>query len=286
MPESSAQKLLTKAREQSFRGMKTIRQRLSPRNCVPLVVFVSGVHRSGTNMLMKLLDASYETTVYRESDARAFDRHMMRASETIRALIERCPSKVIVIKALHEAHRLKGLLGDFAPARALWAIRNFEDVVNSSLYHWPGWRNKIEELLADRGAADWRGLGMTEQTHAIMHAHYRPALSDASAQALFWFYRHQLLFDQRLDSDSRVATVVYEEAVKTPDAVVRQITDFVQIRPTARMARVAQTQPTPQLPADVAPDIRELCNNMQQRLRNAHGRNLGTCARPVSAALS
>ena len=225
-------------------------------------------------MFMRLLDASYETTVYYENDSRAFDCYAMRPPDVIQELIGRSPSKVVVVKALHEAHRIASLLDRFAPANALWIIRSFEGVVNSSLHHWPGWRNKIDQLIEDRGAADWRGLGMTDQTHSILRAHYRPGLSDASTQALFWYYRHQLFFDQRLERDPRVETVVYEETIGTPHAVTQRIANFLNIKPTARMARIAQMQPTPHVPADVSPEIRELCTRMQQRLLEAHRYNL------------
>ena len=115
---------------------------------------------------------------------------------------------------------------------------------------------------------------MTDETHSIVRAHYRPELSDASAAALFWYYRNRLFFDQRLERDPRVATVVYEEAIGTPHAVTQRIANFVNIKPTARMARIAKTQPTPHVPADVSPEIRELCTLMQQRLLELHRYNL------------
>lgn len=50
---------------------KAVKQRLYhglPRTCV----FVAGMHRSGTNMLMEVLDWNGLTDVYHEADLRAF----------------------------------------------------------------------------------------------------------------------------------------------------------------------------------------------------------------------
>ena len=44
-------------------------------------LFVGGVQRSGTNMLMDVLERSYETDVYHERDPRAFDGYQMRSPQ-------------------------------------------------------------------------------------------------------------------------------------------------------------------------------------------------------------
>ena len=46
-------------------------------------------------MFMRLLDASYETTVYYENDSRAFDCYAMRPPDVIQDLIGRSRSKAI-----------------------------------------------------------------------------------------------------------------------------------------------------------------------------------------------
>lgn len=267
-------------RRKAFRRAKAVRQMLRPQSpyARPLVAFVSGVHRSGTNMFMRLLDASHETTVYHETDPRAFECYAMRPPEVIQALIDRSRAKVVVVKGLHEAHRVSGLLARFEPARAFWIIRSFEGVINSSLHHWPGWRNKLDDIVRDRDAADWRGLGMTDETHALLRAHYRPELSVASATALFWLYRNQLFLDQRLDKDPRVFTIMYDEAVRAPAVVARRVASQLDIRSTLSMERVARVQHTENLDLDIAADIRRLCEDMQDRLNAIHARKIGVAA--------
>jgi hypothetical protein len=270
-------KLAQRLQKRSYRYAKAVRQAFSPSRSSsrPLTVFVSGVHRSGTNMVMTLLDASDETTVYHETDPRGFDCYMMRPPDIIQNLINRSRSKIVVVKALHESHDLSGLMERFSPARVFWVFRDYEAVVNSSLQHWPGWRNKIESIVVDRTAGDWRGLGMTDVTHEMLRAVYRPDLTDASVTALFWCYRNQLYFDQKLDHDARVSTLFYDEAVRSPEAVVRRVALPLSIRPTARMERIARAQATPNLSLDIDPRIRELCIAMQRTLLDVHERGAG-----------
>jgi hypothetical protein len=268
--------LIARVRRESFRRAKAVRQTLRPQSphSPPLTVFVSGVHRSGTNMFMRFLDASHETTVYHETDPRAFECYAMRPPQVIQALVDRSRARVVVVKGLHEAHRISELLDRFEPARAFWIFRSFEGVINSSLNHWPGWHNKLDDIVRDRDAADWRGLGMTDETHALLRAHYRPGLSAASATALFWCYRNQLFFDQRLDEDPRVFTILYDEAVRAPDLVARRVASQLGIRSTPRMERVARLQDIANLDLDIAADIRRLCEDMQDRLIAFHARKI------------
>ena len=64
------------------------------------VVFVAGQQRSGTNMLMDVLDRHWRTDVFHETDTRAFERYQMRDIDTIRTLVGRSRASHVVIKAL------------------------------------------------------------------------------------------------------------------------------------------------------------------------------------------
>ena len=67
-------------------GSKYAAQRMTQKPSQKLTVFVAGVQRSGTNMLMDALERSFETDVYHERDPRAFDNYLMRPPEVIARL--------------------------------------------------------------------------------------------------------------------------------------------------------------------------------------------------------
>jgi|SRR6185312_3411893 len=260
-------KITGRLRVEAFLKLKALKQQLSPHKGEPLTVFVAGVHRSGTNMLMDILDASFETDVFHESDNRAFEGYIMREPEIIRSLVDRSHASVVVVKALHEAHRMRRLLDEFVPAKGLWMIRYFADSVNSSLKRWPPNRNKLDAIVRDRNAGEWRSSGMTDETYRIIKAHYRSDMSIASTIALFWYYRNQLFFDQGLDRDPRVLAVEYEELVRAPAFFVDRIAFFIGLQASARMKRVSHSESVRKNPPpDIAPDVTALCESMQERL--------------------
>jgi hypothetical protein len=269
--------IIRAVRSRSLPRLKTLKNRLVPNHQRRhLTVFVAGVHRSGTNMMMEVLERSWETDVFNESDPRAFDEYIMRDEAIIHELVRQSAAPVTVIKALNETHKLSHLLDAFAPAKSIWMFRSYDDAINSTLRHWPGQRkgrqNQLDAVVRDRNSAEWRGLVMTDDTHRIVCQHYRPDMDDASAAALFWFYRNQLLFDQGLDSDARVLLARYESLVSDSD-YARRLTDAFGIKLTSAMQRVAHTESVRrQAPPQLDAEVRELCERMLHALEEAHRR--------------
>jgi hypothetical protein len=262
----TAHEIAARVHREAFLRIKSLRQQMKPRRQEPLSVFLSGVGRSGTNMLMDILEASYETEVFHERDRRAFEKFIMRPPAVIHSIVDRSNAPVVVVKALHEADRIQALMGDFPPAKALWMVRFYGDSVNSHLKRWPGTRNLVDKVVNDRKGAGWRTAGMTDETYQLVCDHYRRGLTPASAHALFWYYRNQLFFDQALDRNNRVLVVEYEELVTEPRYLDR-IASFVGLTPTEKMRRIAHRESIRKDPfPDIAPEVKALCDAMQARL--------------------
>jgi hypothetical protein len=251
-----------------------------------LTVFVAGVHRSGTNMMMEILERSWETEVFNEFDSRAFDDYIMRDESIIRRLADRSAAPIVVVKALHEAHDLRHLMEAFAPAKAIWMFRSFYDVINSSLRRWPGRgdgrRNKIDAIVRDRNSADWRGCGMTDETHRLVCENYRPGIDDATAEALFWLYRNQLYFDQAFDRDPHVLPVSYERLVGDDGSYGAFLARFLGLDFTRAMQRVPHSESVRRhAPPPMDPAVEALCKRMQIALEAAHAHRLAAdCDQP------
>ena len=272
------QNAIDKLRRLWHRKSKPIRQRLTGApGGAKQTVFVAGVQRSGTNMVMDILEQSWQTEVFHEFDPRAFDNYMMRPPAVIGRLIDAAPAPWVIVKALHEGHDLAGLLDRFRPAKAIWMFRGFDDMINSNMANWPGGRNQIEAIVAARDSArdsdpgrarpDWRGRGMTEATLATVRAHYHPAINDASALGLFWFYRNQLFFDQGFEADRRVLLMRYESLVEAPALEVDTVARFLGLRPTGPMRRLVVPGSVAKRPApEIEPAVRRLCREMLARL--------------------
>lgn len=193
------------------------------------VGFVAGVQRSGTNMLIDVLEQSFATDVYHEWDSRAFDNYQMRDSDVIGALWRRSKAPHFVIKSLCELQRLAQLMAAFAPAKIVWIVRDYNDVVNSMQVSFSNQAQQVQRIAQDRESDGWQGNGMSDETHELVKGVVHPGISDASAAALIWYFRNQLYFDQGLAQDPRVLLVRYESLVTNPDAEFARVFEFLDI---------------------------------------------------------
>jgi hypothetical protein len=173
----------------------------------------------------------------------------------------------VVIKALCELQILRALLDEFEPAKAVWVIRDYEDVVNSHLVLWRKMPEKIGKIVANRDRAAWRGRGMSDDTLALVKSLYHSEISNASACALFWYFRNVLYFEQGLDKDPRVELVRYEDLVTQPNEKFSKLFEFLGIGYTPRVARkVFASSVRKKAPPTIEPAIQEICESLRARL--------------------
>lgn len=266
-----ARSLAVRIRHAIWRQGKALRQRLRPRP-VAQYVFVAGMQRSGTNLLMDVLDASAVTQVFHETDPRAFERYEMRELAVIRQLAQHCPAPVFVIKALCELDRIKDLMDTLRPAKTVWVVRDWRDSVSSAIKSFgnfvPQWNR-----LARGDANDWRGRGMSAATRELLTALYHPDASEAEGAAVMWFYRNALFFEQQLAADPRVRVVFYEDLVQHPEREVEAVYGFLGLQGfNQRVAgRIHARSVKHRSPPDIAPAVAALCDELLARFR-AHAR--------------
>lgn len=251
-------------------GSKTVVQawrgrggRVRPR----LHVFVVGAQRSGTNMVTGLLERSHDTAVFHERDPRAFDNYLMRGPEVIEKLAEGARAPVFVTKGLCEMDRLPDLMERIHPARAIWLVRHFDDVVNSSLRSFHRVPGQVADLVEDPEAHGWMGQGMSADTHAELRRLFHPDMNDASRLALFWYVRNRLLFDKGLAGDDRVLLLRYENLVGRPEEELERIFGWLGLRTPRGLAALLSPG---SVRASAAPDIehavRATCENLLDTL--------------------
>ncbi|BCO30239.1 hypothetical protein TspCOW1_03420 [Thiohalobacter sp. COW1] len=238
-----------------------------PRRRGPAAVsFIAGVQRSGTNMLMDVLEQSLLTDVYHERDPRAFDNYSMRETDIIAALHARCRAPHFIIKSLCELQRLPQLRQRFPGTRIVWIVRHYDDVVNSMLVSFRNHASQIRRLAQDKLAVDWRGEGMSDATQALLRRFAGPELSDAGGAALMWYLRNVLFFEQGFDRDEKVLLVSYERLVAMPQAEFARIFAFLGLpyRPWHSRRVVASSVGKRQPPA-IEPAVRAECDALLAR---------------------
>ena len=248
---------------------KAVAQRLSPAGEVDTII-VAGCQRSGTNMVMDLLERHADTRVFHERDSRAYDNYLMRDLGVIRQLHTHCRARFFVIKALCELHMLKELMNAFPPARVLWVVRRWPDVVNSLVRSFDGFSGHLQAIAHDRCSAGWRGLGMSDVTHEIVRTVAARDPDELSSAAMQWYFRNQLFFELGLDRDPRVRLISYESLVSAPVEIVQDLCNDAGL--PFQEAMVADVSPrsigrNPLPPVD--PAVVALCDQLYQHLDQA-----------------
>lgn len=234
------------------------------------VVFVAGQQRSGTNMLMDVLDRHWRTDVYHETDPRAFERYEMRDIATIRKLAERSRASHVVIKALCELQRLRDLLDAFPTSRAIWLVRHYHDVSFSMARQFSSTAEVLKRMRANPVVGGWRGERMAPSVRMLLKDCITDDTDEISAAAFQWFMRNRLYFDQDLRADRRVRIVFYEDLVTRPALTFETVMDFLEIgfRPSL-IAEVSAGSVDKAGKPPIEPRIEALCRQMMDRLVSA-----------------
>lgn len=242
----------------------TFRGRPKKKQCI----LIPGMQRSGSKLLVNVLEWSASTDCYPEDDRRAFDYFQMRNVDKILELIMESKAEHFVIKALCESDHIEILLEKFAPAQAIWIFRDFQDCVNSCIRNFGGFAERAHRIAADRRLAGWRGRGMSDVTWETIRRCDRPDMNEATGAALQWYYRNILYFEQGLENDPRVMLVRYEDMVTSPLEVVSEIYSFSGIADMSPWV-VRKIHPNSVKKNAVPPisrDVYDLCTDLQHRL--------------------
>ncbi|MGI9420821.1 MAG: sulfotransferase domain-containing protein, partial [Geminicoccaceae bacterium] len=231
------------------------------------VVFVAGQQRSGTNMLMDVLDRHQRTDVYHETDVRAFERYQMRDIATIRTLVDRSRASHVVIKALCELQRLRDLLDAFPRSYAIWLVRHYHDVSSSMARQFSSTAEVLKRMRADPVAGGWRGERMAESVRMLLNDCIADDTDEISAAAFQWFMRNHLYFDQDLRRDRRVRIVFYEDLATRPEATFAAVAAFLEIgfHPSLTSEISARSVDKADKPP-IDPRIEALCRQLHDRL--------------------
>ncbi len=251
---------------------------LAPRRgpaATQLKVFVAGMQRSGTNMMMDVLERSFQTDVYHERDPRAFDNYVMREPTVIRELIKRSRAPYFVIKALCELQDLPALMHTFEPAKTLWIVRHYNDVVNSMLVSFRNMAKQVQRIARDRSSGGWLSRGMSDETHALVRRFGHLNISDASASALQWYFRNILFFEQHFDRNPHILLVGYERLVTDPLSEFQRMFAFLGLEFSPRVARHVSPRSIHRRPSPaIEAPVRELCDGLWERFQERLERNL------------
>ncbi len=276
MTKSNTAQLRNRFDGKLLQTYKKLRQFLAPHKAYDekQVVWIAGVQRSGTNMMTQILERSFETDVYRESDPAAYINYELRPYNHLQTLVSGSRAHSVIFKALCELQDLKILLDDFPNARAIWMVRRMEDMVNSHVRsvfissRTRGCGPRMINISREPASEGWRGLGMSAATRTLLQKHIHPDISHESAVALFWLMRNRLYFELGLDKDPRVVTVSYEDFVSNPYANGTALLEWLGLKASTMILKKVNARSVGRHnPPGIEPAIAKLCLDLYDRFK-------------------
>lgn len=235
-------------------------------------VFLVGVQRSGTNMLVRGLERAPEVAVHSENSRRAFDRFRLRDDDVVTALVRRSRHRLVLFKPLCDSHRVPQLLDlDVRATVALWAHRTVEGRVRSALAKFGDANLQALRAIATTGGHGmWQAGGLGEGDLEELRRLDPDRMTPATASAMFWLLRNRLYFSLGLDRRPEVLLTSYEGFVAAPEAAMRRVCDHLGFPWRPQLTAHVASRENPQAAAlEIDPRVRRLCDELQARLDQA-----------------
>jgi hypothetical protein len=234
-------------------------------------IYIVGLQRSGTTMLIRAFGKSPEIEFHDESpNSRAYSNWAFRSDEELRSVIVSSRHRCVVFKALEDSLRIVHLiegLGTPSRGRAVWLYRDVADQIRSFLAMFePSRAGAIVRQLV-RGDRSRQDARLSEETLEFVRRCDPDRITDAGAAALLWYVRNVAFFDLGLDRRPDVRLVSYDQLVSRPESVIAPLCQFVGIAYLPEMvAGIARRSPTTPETPDIDPELASQCAELQRRL--------------------
>lgn len=234
-------------------------------------VFVFGVQRSGTNMVLRGLENASEVEVHNENDRKAFNRFALRGDEVVRHIVERSRHQLVLFKPLIDSDQAGRLLDELplaTPPLAVWAYRGVDGRARSAVAKFGDVNRRVLSEIADGVGLDrWQARGLSPETLDFIRSLQPADLTPESAAALFWWVRNQLFFSQGLDQRADVHLVAYEQVVADPVTTMQPLVRFVGLEWNEHfVAHVHEREGAKQPRLALDERVRTVCDELEARL--------------------
>ncbi|MGL5865007.1 MAG: hypothetical protein ACRCYX_03925 [Dermatophilaceae bacterium] len=233
-------------------------------------VYVVGLQRSGTNMLLRGLDAAPEIDARGENDRALFHRFRLRGGDVLAEAVARSRHRLVLLKPICDSHQVDRFLDDPAlpGGKAVWVVRDVMQRARSEVAKFgPANLIALREIAAGRGELRWQGERLPASSVALVRSFDTEVMTPHTAAALFWVVRNQLVFDLGLDQRSDVLVVSYDRFAAEPAATMRHLCGFLDFPfDPALCAHITRRTTHGNAPLDIDPRALELARDLDARL--------------------
>jgi hypothetical protein len=254
-----------------------------------LPVYVVGLQRSGTNMLLRGLDSAPEVEVRGENDKTLFHRFRLRSDDILRATLRRSRHAIVLVKPLCDSQRVDQLLDlpGVRHGRAIWAYRDVDDRARSELSKFGSSNlDALRRIAGGESPDPWQGERLGDEARALIRSFDYDTMTPDTAAALFWYVRNGLYFDLGLDERDDVLLSSYDALVADPETSMRELCAFIDFPCRPQLwQHVAPRSTHGRRPLDIDPRVRDLCDQLTARLEAARlAQAPGSGAGPAAAS--
>ena len=232
-------------------------------------VWLVGVQRSGTNMVVRGLEESPEFEVHNENDGSAFERFRLRRDPVVRKIILASRHRYVLFKPLCDSHRVDELLALDTPTagRAIWAYRAVDGRVQSALAKFGDTNLRVlTEIAGGRGGGLWQAQGLSAENQELIRSFDWTSMTPASAAALFWYVRNSLFFDLGLDRRDDVLLSSYDKLVAEPMSGTLALASFLGLPWHPGLAAHIEQRDGARSSVEIDPRVRARCDDLEARL--------------------
>ena len=237
-------------------------------------VFLVGVQRSGTNMVVRGLETSPAFEVHNENDRQAFDRFMLRPDQDIAGIVRSSRHAYVLFKPLCDSARVGDLLDGLAtptPGRAIWAYRGMDGRVRSAVAKFGDANLRVlSEIAAGGGRDRWQAAGLSDNSLDFLSSVDWSAASAETGAAAFWYVRNSLYFELGLHARPDVTLVGFEQFATDPAAEMSALCSFLGLPYAPSLVSHVDASRAAVRPLEtVDPAVREQCAALEERLMAA-----------------
>ncbi|MFV2019066.1 hypothetical protein [Micromonospora sp. LOL_023] len=242
-------------------------------------VYLVGLQRSGTNMLVRGLENAGEFEVHNENDGRVFRRFQLRDDPVLTAVLRRSRHAYVLVKPLCESHRVDELLdlAGVAPSRAIWAWRDVDDRARSEVAKFGDANLRALAAIADGTIGRrWQGQRLDADTYELIHGFDYRRMDPHTAAALFWYVRNTLYYRLGLDQRGDVLLSSYDALIADPAGQVSRLCDFLGVAYRPELSAHIAPRAPHRRPLPIDPAVRTLCDDLTKRLAGSAPAALAT----------